>query len=428
MKSLTKATITLSAILLASTAYAGKGGEGQNCEQGAVNQNFCQGGGDYVEDNSGDHRGNSWSDSNNSSTVTDNSVTHNGPTHNGDRNVDKSTTSTGIGLGGSATGGSVGDTSASSVSKGGKGGKGGAGGSATGGSVGDTSSSSVSSGGNANATVGNTNATVGNTKATVGNTTATGGSSTGGSVGNTSATGGNATGGSVGNTTATGGTSLATGGSVGDTSATGGSVGDTSATGGSVGDTTSESNNTNNNDSVATVGDTSSESNNVNTNDSVATVGDTSSSSDNSNSNDSEGGDVEFNYTSTQADNAAMSAASVLTGYCQNGGSAQGFNGGFSLTGNDAFCDAIRLSDHYWVQVQRQQQIAYMLGCAAPKPALAARCVETGGRMLEAMDRAWEASDVANDLLMASKFSGQVEAVTGPFARIGGILALLLLL
>ena len=184
-----------------------------------------------------------------------------------------------------------------------------------------------------------------------------------------------------------------------------------SATGGNVGDTTSESNNVNNNDSVATVGNTTS-----------------SSDNSNSNSNDSEGGDVEFNYTSTQADNAAMSAASVLTGYCQNGGSAQGFNGGFSLTGNDAFCDAIRLSDHYWVQVERQQKIAYMLGCATPKPALAARCAETGARMLEAMDRAWEASDVANDLLMASKFSGQVEAVTGPFARIGGILALLLLL
>lgn len=225
--------------------------------------------------------------------------------------------------------------------------------------------------------------------------------------------------------------STATGGSVGDTSsrskskatggnATGGNVGDTTsrskATGGNVGDTSSESNNVNTNDSVAAVGDTS------------ATVGNTVSSSDNSNSNDSQGGDVEFNYTSTTADNAASSAASVLTGYCQTGGSAQGMNGGFTLTGNDQFCDRIRMADYYWIQYSRQVELASAFACNLPVPALADRCVKIGERMLTSLDKAWENTEEANQLLDSGKFAAQVEKATGPFARIGGILALLVLL
>ena len=206
--------------------------------------------------------------------------------------------------------------------------------------------------------------------------------------------------------------SSATGGAGGQ----GGKGGKATATGGSVGDTT------------ATVGDTTSESNNVNSNDSVATVGDTVSESNNSNSNDSEGGDVEFNYTNTQADNAASSAASVLTGFCQTGGSAQGFNGGFTLTGNDQFCDRIRMADYYWVQYERQVELAKAFACNQPISALESRCAKIGERMISAIDKAWENTEEANSLLDSGQFASHVEKATGPFARIGGILALLVLL
>ena len=228
---------------------------------------------------------------------------------------------------------------------------------------------------------------------------------------NNDATGGDATGGA-------GGSATATGGAGGSSTATGGEGGkggkaksNASATGGSVGDTTSSSNN-------------------VNTNDSVATVGNTTSSSDNTNSNDSEGGDVEFNYSyeSTTADNAASSAASVLTGFCQTGGSAQGFNGGFTLTGNDQFCDRIRMADYYWVQYERQVELAKAFACNQPISALESRCAKIGERMISAIDKAWENTEEANSLLDSGQFASHVEKATGPFARIGGILALLVLL
>lgn len=215
-------------------------------------------------------------------------------------------------------------------------------------------------------------------------------------------------GGSVGDTSST---SLATGGSVGDTSstslATGGSVGDTTATGGSVGDTVAQS-----------------------TNDNSATVGNVGSTAESTNSNDSEGGAVDFdyNYSNIQAENAASSAASVLTGFCQTGGSAQGFSGGFTLTGNDQFCDRIRMADYYWIQYERQVQLSSTFSCHAPVKALTKRCGIIGERMLVSLDKAWENTEEANSLLDSGKLAAKVEKATGPLARIGGILSILLIL
>lgn len=362
-------TTALFAVLAVTSgaAFADQGGQGQNCINGAVNQNFCGGDGDGGDttttttttdnsiDNSGDNRGNDYSDNSvtdKSVTVTDNSQNY---TDNGVNNVsdddtyiDKSVTDNSNNY----TDNSVNDISnnttfstETTVNEGGKGGKGGDGGDA---SVGDTTSKSKS---------------------------------------NSSATGGNA-------------------------SASGG---DASATGGSVGDTSS-----------------SSESNNTVTSDNTSSVGDTTSESNNSNSNDSEGGDVnfEYSYNNVQAENAASSAASVLTGFCQTGGSAQGFSGGFTLTGNDQFCDRIRMADYYWVQYGRQKEIAATFQCHKVEEGspLYKRCVQTGERMFESLDLAWENTEEANSLLDTGKFASHVEKATGPMARIAGILSILILL
>ena len=226
----------------------------------------------------------------------------------------------------------------------------------------------------------------------------------GGRGGNATASGGQGgAGGSVGDTTST---SSATGGSVGDTTST------SSATGGSIGDTSSES----------TIGDTTSQSNN----DNRSTVGNTTSESNNA--NESKGGDVEFNYTNIDAENVASSAASVITGFCQSGGSAQSTKGGFSLAGNDLFCDRIRMADYYWVQYERQVQLSVTFQCHKPSTALKSRCAKVAKRLVTSLDKAWDNTEQANDLLDSGEFSSKVEKAVGPFARIGGILGMLFLL
>lgn len=170
---------------------------------------------------------------------------------------------------------------------------------------------------------------------------------------------------------------------------------------------------------TASVGDTVSESNNTNT-----------SSSDNSNNNTSQGGDVSFDYSysNVQAENAASSAASTFVSYCQRGASAQGFDGGFTVSDNDAFCDRIRLADHYWVVYDRQLQLLNTFQCAMPAERFADRCAITEERAMVALDKAWTNTEEANELIESGEFAAKVERTAGPFARIGGILMMLLVL
>lgn len=220
---------------------------------------------------------------------------------------------------------------------------------------------------------------------------------TGGASSSSSSTSSGGAGGQGGSAYASGGHSYASGGDADSRSySEGGSVGDTTASTG---------------DSNSSVGDTS-------TGDLNSSVGVSTGVSVDASDNSS---------YSVEYQEASARAANVYSQVCQNGGSAQGMEGGFGVTNQDVLCDHLKVASVMREAYVFEMKYGVYTECTEDHDHNEVTCVNEKAKVYldayhESLEDAMKLMDKTEEAGMLDKFSGYL---IRPAALIGALIWLI---
>lgn len=140
----------------------------------------------------------------------------------------------------------------------------------------------------------------------------------------------------------------------------------------------------------------------------------------------------EGDYTySFKSEHAAASAANVWAGVCQNGGSGQTRDGGFSIVQSDALCDHLKVAAVMWDSYQRELERCPVICvgvCTKKYASVEQEQVCDNDRTELYLELYHENLMDANDLAQSAEFPATLDRIAGNLIRPLGILALLLML